>query len=50
MTLVRTRDAERQHAVVTGHELADEPGAQQQPVARRVGVGGILAQGGNVEL
>ena len=41
-------DPERQQAVVAGHELADESGPEQQPVARRVRVGRILAQGGNV--
>ena len=41
---------QRQQAVVTGHQLADEPGADQQPVAGGVRVRGILPEGGDVQL
>ena len=50
MTLARTRMAERQQRVVTCHQLADEPGPQQQPVAGRVGVRRVLSQGRDVQL
>ena len=43
-------DRQRQQRVVPGHQLADVPGPQQQPVADRVGPGGVLAQRGNVQL
>jgi len=44
------RDAERQQAVVAGHELADVAGPQQQPVAGRVRVGRVLAERRDVQL
>jgi hypothetical protein len=43
-------DRQRQEAVVPCHQLADEPGPQQEPVADRVGARGHLAQRGDVEL
>ena len=37
--------SEGQDGVVAGRQLPDEPSPQQQPVAGRLGVGGILPQG-----
>ncbi len=42
--------AERQERPEPGGELADEAAADEQPVARGLGIGGILPKGRDVEL
>ena len=43
-------DAERQQAVVTRHQLADETGPDEQPMAGRVRIGRVLTQCRDVQL
>ncbi len=44
LDLGRHAESEGQKRVGAGHELADEAGAQQELVARRLGVGRVLSQ------
>ena len=41
---------QRQHGVVAGLELADEPAAHEQPVAGGLGLGRCVAQGGDEQV
>jgi hypothetical protein len=41
---------ERKNRVVTGGELPDMPGAQQQAVTRRLGIGGVVSESGDESL